>query len=117
MLRYDVGANLALYVRCHGADDRHAPGRLPRRRLLAVALTVFGQLNLRFNIDGSTRYGPTFATAATTALATAVIALRRRASLLTVCVVTAAMAGPELVTRLTITLWGSFVPLVICGSR
>jgi signal transduction histidine kinase len=81
--------------------------------LLAVALTVFGQLNLRFNIDGSTRYGPTFATAATTALATAVIALRRRAPLLTVCVVTAAMAGPELVTRLTITLWGSFVPLVI----
>ena len=33
--------------------------------LLAVALTVFGQLNLRFNIDGSTRYGPTFAAAAT----------------------------------------------------
>ena len=27
--------------------------------------------------------------------------------------VAAATAGPELVTRLTITLWGSFVPLVI----
>ena len=81
--------------------------------LLAVVLTAFGQLNLRFNIDGSTRYGPSFATAATTAIATAAIALRRRAPLLTVCLVTAAMAGPELVTRLTITLWGSFVPLVI----
>ena len=81
--------------------------------LLAVVLTAFGQLNLRFNIDGSTRYGPSFATAATTVIATAAIALRRRAPLLTVCLVTAAMAGPKRVTRLTITLWASFVPLVI----
>ena len=88
-------------------------GDFPGDSLLALALTAFGQLNLRFNIDGSTRYGPAFATAAATAIATAAIALRRRAPLLTVCLVTAAMAGPELVTRLTITLWGSFVPLVI----
>ena len=81
--------------------------------LLALALTVFAQLNLRFNIDQSIHYGPGFAAAATTAVATAAIALRRRAPLLTVCTVAAAVAGPELVTLLTITLWGSFVPLLI----
>ncbi len=81
--------------------------------LLALALTVFAQLNLRFNIDGSTHYGPPFAAAVATGVATAALALRRRAPLLTVCVIVAAVAGPELVTRLTITLWGSFVPLLI----
>jgi signal transduction histidine kinase len=81
--------------------------------LLALVLTVFAQLNLRFSIDQSVRYGPWFAAAATTAVATAAIALRRRAPLLTVCTVAAAVAGPELVTLLTITLWGSFVPLLI----
>ncbi len=81
--------------------------------LLALVLTVFAQLNLRFNIDGSTHYGPPLAAAAATAVATTAIAWRRRAPLLTVCVVAAAVAGPELVTRLTITLWGSFVPLLI----
>ncbi len=81
--------------------------------LLALALTVYGQLNLRFDLDGSTHYGLGFAAAAMTAAATGVIALRRRAPLLTVCVVAAAVAGPELVTRLTITLWGSLVPLLI----
>ena len=81
--------------------------------LLALSLTVFAQLNLRFNIDQSVHYGPGFAAAATTAVATAVIALRRRAPLLTVCTVAAAVAGPELVMLLTITLWGCFVPLLI----
>jgi signal transduction histidine kinase len=81
--------------------------------LLALALTVFAQLNLRFSIDQSIHYGPGFAAAAATAVATAAIALRRRAPLLTVCTVAAAVAGPELVTLLTITLWGSFVPLLI----
>jgi signal transduction histidine kinase len=81
--------------------------------LLALALTVFAQLNLRFSIDGSVHYGPGFAAAATTAVATAALALRRRAPLLTVCCVAAAVAGPELVALLTITLWGSFVPLLI----
>jgi len=42
-----------------------------------------------------------------------VLALRRRAPLLIVCVVAAATAGPELITRLTITLWGSYAPLLI----
>src|SRR5579859_3271369 len=81
--------------------------------LLALVLTVFAQLNLRFSIDQSVHYGPGFAAAATTAVATAAIALRRRAPLLTVCTVAAAVAGPELVTLLTITLWGCFVPLLI----
>ena len=70
---------------------------------------VFAQLNLRFNIDQSIHYGPGFAAAATTAVATAAIALRRRAPLLTVCAVAAAFAGPELITRLTVK---SVVPVI-----
>lgn len=81
--------------------------------LLALALTVFAQLDLRFDVDQSTHYGSGFAAAAATAVATAAIALRRRAPLLTVCVVAMAAAVPELVTRLTITLWGDFVPMLI----
>jgi signal transduction histidine kinase len=81
--------------------------------LLALALTVFAQLDLRFGIDGSTRYGPVFATAAATAVATVMLAWRRRAPFLAACVVAAACAAPDLFTRLTFTLWGDFVPLLI----
>ncbi len=88
------------------------PG-LVRDGLLVLVLTVFAQLDLRFNLDNSTRYGPGFAAAAATAAATSVLALRRRAPLLALCAVVTAVAGPELLARLTITLWGDYVPLLI----
>jgi len=81
--------------------------------LLALALTVFAQLNLRFGIDESTHYGSTWAAAVAIAVATSVLALRRRAPLLTAAVVAVVIAGPELWGRLTITLWGHFVPMII----
>jgi signal transduction histidine kinase len=83
--------------------------------VIASLLTVFAQLNLHYNIDQSVYYGPMFAVAAATAIATGVLAFRRRAPLATVCVVAAAIAGPEIFTRLTITLWGDFVPLLVAA--
>ena len=83
--------------------------------LIASVLTVFAQLNLRFDIDQSVYYGPMVAVAAATAIATGVLVLRRRAPLATVCVVAAAIAGPEIFTRLTITLWGDFLPLLVAA--
>src|SRR4051812_30579920 len=92
---------------------------------LAVGLAIFGQVNLRFNLDNSTPYGSDFAAGVVVAVATFALAWRRRRPLLTLCVVTAVIAGPEVFTRLTFTLWGHFVPLLIaayavarwCGSR
>ncbi len=83
--------------------------------LIASVLTVFAQVDLRFNIDQSVHYGPVLAVAIVTAIATGVLALRRRAPLATVCVVAAAIAGPEIFTRLTITLWGDFLPLLVAA--
>jgi signal transduction histidine kinase len=83
--------------------------------LMALSLTVFAQLNLRFNFDQSTHYGSSFAAAVATAVATTAVAFRRRAPLATACVVAVAIAGPELGSRLTITLWGDFVPLMIAS--
>ncbi|MGN6751399.1 MAG: sensor histidine kinase [Intrasporangium sp.] len=92
---------------------------------LAIGLAVFAQLNLRFNLDNSTPYGSPFAAAAVVAIATLALAWWRRRPLATLCVVVAATAIPELFTRLTVTLWGHFVPLLIavyglarwCASR
>jgi signal transduction histidine kinase len=81
--------------------------------LYALLLTVFGQVNLRFNIDQSQHYGSAYAVAVCTAAATAAIALRRRAPLLCAIAVAGAVAVPELFTTLTITLWGDFVPILI----
>jgi len=83
--------------------------------LLALVLTAFGQLNLRIHLDGSATYGPAFGSAVATAAATGVLALRRRAPLLTMVSVAAAVAGPELFTRLTFTLWGGFLPLLVAA--
>jgi signal transduction histidine kinase len=79
----------------------------------ALLLTVFAQLDLRFNIDQSHHYGSAYAVAVCTAAATAAIALRRRAPLLCAIAVAGAVSAPELFTTLTITLWGDFVPLLI----
>ncbi|MGZ4436416.1 MAG: sensor histidine kinase [Nocardioidaceae bacterium] len=83
--------------------------------LYALLLTVVGQVNLRFDIDQSQHYGSAYAVAMCTAAATAAIALRRRAPLLCALVVAGAVAAPELLTTLTITLWGDFVPVLVAA--
>ncbi|HEY4314842.1 MAG TPA: sensor histidine kinase [Actinomycetes bacterium] len=82
---------------------------------LAVALAVFAQLDLRYNLDNSTYYGSRFAAAAMVAIATLALAWRRRWPFATLCVVAAAVGVPELFTSLTITLWGHFVPLLVAS--
>jgi signal transduction histidine kinase len=82
---------------------------------LAVALTVFAQLDLLLGIDESTRFGPTWAVVVYTLVVTAVLVARRRAPLATIVVLAAALAGPQLVTVLTFTLWGHFVPMLVAA--
>src|SRR3954451_23509732 len=83
--------------------------------LLALALTLFAQLDLRFNIEAADHYGSELVAALVTAVATLALAFRRRAPLACACVVAAATAGPELLGTLTIQLWGDFVPLLIAA--
>jgi signal transduction histidine kinase len=82
---------------------------------LAAAVTAFAQLDLRLDLDNSTRFGPSWAVVLCSLVATAALAFRRRAPLATLLVVAAAIAGPQLVTVLTISLWGHFVPLLIAA--
>jgi signal transduction histidine kinase len=97
-----------------------APGE-PRRPdllwdvALAAALTVFAQLDLRLDLDNSTPFGPPWAVAVCTLVATGALAFRRRAPLATALTVAAAVAGPELFTVLTISLWGDFVPMLVAA--
>lgn len=88
--------------------------RLPDA-VLAVALAVAGQLNLRFNLDNSTHYGSDFATAVVVAVATLALAWRRRWPFATLCVVAGAIAFPDLFGTLTFTLWGHFAPLLVAA--
>jgi signal transduction histidine kinase len=81
--------------------------------LLAIAVSVFAQVDLWFNVEQATHYGPDGATALVTLVATSALALRRRAPLVAVCAVAAAAGLPELVSRLTIQLWGDFLPLLV----
>jgi signal transduction histidine kinase len=90
-------------------------GRDLRDGLLALAMTVLAQLDLWFNIEGATHYGPRGVSAAATAVATLALALRRRAPLATACLVAAAVSAPELVTVLTVQLWGDFLPVLIAA--
>jgi signal transduction histidine kinase len=92
---------------------REAPGFADA--LLALGLAAFAQLDLRFDLDNSTRHGPAFASAVVVAVATLALAWRRRWPFATVCVVATAVAGPELFTTLTFTLWGHFLPLLVAA--
>jgi signal transduction histidine kinase len=83
--------------------------------LLALGVTVFAQLDLWLNIEQATQYGSNLANALTTFVATSALVVRRAAPLVTVCVVAAAAAVPDLVSPLTIQLWGDFVPLLIAA--
>jgi signal transduction histidine kinase len=82
---------------------------------LAVAISVFAQLDLRLDLDNSTPFGPPWAVAVCTLVATGALAFRRRAPLATALTVAAAVAGPELFTVLTISLWGDFVPMLVAA--
>ena len=94
-----------------GVDD--AP-RLPDA-VLAVILAAAAQVDLRYDLDNSTHYGPGFATAVVVAVGTLALAWRRRRPFATLCVVAGAIAGPELFGTLTFTLWGHFVPLLVAA--
>jgi signal transduction histidine kinase len=82
---------------------------------LAAAVTAFAQLDIRLDLDNSTRFGPPWAVVLCSLVATAALAFRRRAPLATMLVVAAAVAGPQLVAVLTITLWGHFLPLLVAA--
>ena len=82
---------------------------------LAVGLAIAGQLDLRFNLDNSTHYGPEFASAVVVAVATLALAWRRRWPFATLCVVTGVIAVPLLFITLTFTLWGHFVPQLVAA--
>jgi signal transduction histidine kinase len=81
--------------------------------VLALAVATFAQVDLWLNIEGATHYGPDVAKAAVTLVATLALALRRRAPLATLCIVAVAVAAPEIVSRLTIQLWGDFLPILV----
>ncbi|WP_240942552.1 sensor histidine kinase [Planosporangium thailandense] len=91
---------------------RRPAGVLPDA-LFAIAIAVFAQINLVFQLDNSTPYGPMPAVAASTLVATAVLALRRVTPLATAVIVAVAIAGPMLVTPLTVTLWGDMLPILV----
>jgi signal transduction histidine kinase len=92
---------------------RRGPAGLWADVLLAFAITCFAQVDLAFNLDNSTRYGPMPAVVAATLVATSVLALRRVAPLATAVTVAVAIAGPMLAAPLTMTLWGDFLPILV----
>ena len=105
---------VALLAAVGGTEDLDDSPRLPDI-VLAVALAVAAQLDLRFNLDNSTHYGSDFATAVVVAISTLVLIWRRQWPFATLCVVAGAIALPELFGTLTFTLWGHFVPLLVAA--
>ncbi|MGW5668936.1 sensor histidine kinase [Micromonospora sp. NPDC003776] len=92
---------------------RRPPVWLLSDTLLAFAITGFAQVNLAYNLDNSTPYGPMPVVVTATLVATSALALRRVAPLATAVIVAVAIAGPMLATPLTVTLWGDFLPILI----
>ncbi len=92
---------------------RHRPAGLLPDALLALAIACFAQADLAFRLDDSTPYGPMPAVVASTLVATSILALRRVTPLATAVILAVAIAGPMLVTPLTITLWGDFLPILV----
>ncbi|PJM92779.1 sensor histidine kinase [Streptomyces sp. CB01373] len=95
------------------ARPRRMPAVLLPDALLALAITGFALLDIVFDLDNSTRYGPMPPLVVSTLVATLMLALRRLAPLATAVVVAVAIAGPMLATPLTFTLWGDFLPLLL----
>jgi signal transduction histidine kinase len=93
-----------------GSVDRRIADVAP-----ALCLAVFAQVDLRYDLDNSTHYGSTFASAVVVAASTLALAWWRRRPLATLGAVAAAVTLPELFTRLTVTLWGHFVPLLVAA--
>ncbi|GAA2392792.1 sensor histidine kinase [Dactylosporangium salmoneum] len=94
---------------------RRRPAGLLPDALFALAIAGFAQVNLVFQLDNSTPYGPMPAVASSTLVATSVLALRRVTPLATAVLVAVAVAGPMLVTPLTVTLWGDFLPILVAS--
>ena len=115
---------MAAFAAAQAAREEDEAPLLPAA-LPAVALAVAAQLDLRFNLDNSTHYGPAFATEVVVAVTTLSLAWRRRAPLATLGVVAAAIVVPQIFGPLTFTLWGHFAPLLVaayttarwCGRR
>src|SRR5437763_13168899 len=106
--------DVAVLAAVGGAGEIDEVPRLPDV-VLAVALVLAAQVDLRFNLDNSTHYGPDFATAVVVTIAALVLAWRRRWPFATLCVVAGAVAVPELLGTLTFTLWGHFVPRLVAA--
>ena len=96
------------------ADGTARPVLLPDVAL-AAALTAFAQLDLRLALDNSTRFGPPWAVVLCSLVATGALAFRRRAPLAMMLVVAGAVAGSQLFTVLTFTLWGHFLPMLVAA--
>ncbi|WP_240809490.1 sensor histidine kinase [Microbispora catharanthi] len=92
---------------------RHRPAGMLPDALLALAITAFAQADLAFHLDNSTPYGPMPAVVASTLVATSILALRRVTPLATAVILAVAIAGPMLVTPLTVTLWGDLLPILV----
>ncbi|WP_259405459.1 sensor histidine kinase [Microbispora sp. H10830] len=92
---------------------RHRPAGLLPDALLALAITGFAQADLAFHLDNSAPYGPMPAVVASTLVATSILALRRVTPLATAVILAVAIAGPMLVTPLTVTLWGDLLPILV----